>query len=89
MSESITRIMSTIAEWSNCESEGDEEYIAESLMMTWDGNYFLYCVGGEMTFYSRFPDGVLVKSLSITEAKAWAVSHGKMEAVEKHFADVA
>lgn len=89
MSENITRIMTTIAEWSNGESEGDEEYISESLMATWDGKYYLYCVGGEMTFFARFVDGVLVKSLSKAEAKAWAVSHGLIETVDAWLADVA
>jgi len=89
MSECIKRIMTTIASWCNGYPEGDEENISESLMATWDGMYFLYCVGGEMTFFSRFPDGVLVKSLSRTEARGWAVSHGLIETVDAWLADVA
>lgn len=78
-----------IGSWNNGASEDDEEYLSESLLRTIDGTYHLYCEGGEMTYYSQFEDRVDVKELTMSEAKAWAVSHGLVSTVEKCFADVA
>lgn len=89
MSDSITKIMTTIAEWSNGESEGGDGHLAEYLMMTEGGKLYLCYMGMDMNLFSESPDGVLVKSLTKAQAKTWAVSRGLTEAVEKCFSDVA
>ena len=89
MYNGLTRILTTIATWSNGMPEDDAEYIAESLMRTWDGSYYLYCEGGEMTFYSKFSDGVLVKAMSKAQAYEWAVEKGLVDQVEAWLKDVA
>lgn len=78
-----------IGAWDNGFDENDEEYLSESLIHTIDGRYLLYCEGGEMTYYSRFEDGVEVKQIAKEDAWAWAVSRGLSSTIERHYAVVA
>jgi hypothetical protein len=78
--------------WDNGLDDSDFNSVDESLYITKNGNYFLYCTGGARTEYAQrwnngnsSCSGRRIIPMTAEEAFKWAESRQVVDTIEEHF----